>query len=324
MSSVNRIPLNTFAISFGLTGLAEVWSTAAIRLGASPVVGEAIWVAALLALAWLVVAHTVAGSRTPDTLIQQLRHPVQGPVAAIVPVVIMLMGAHLASIARVPGVAVVVIGIGAGTMYAAWTLSRWFRGNAAMLSVHGGFLIPTVALGFVGSYASAQAGMTELAIAYFGIGVFFWIAMVTIVIARHFAEAALPEALMPTLGILLAPPVVAGLSWFTINHSKIDGISLAIAGVAGLVVLVQLALVPAYASLPFTLGFWSFTFPASAAVVYIIEWLAITAPPAWQVVSWVLVAVITALTTAIAARSLRLVRLRRGKVPTSRAFATNP
>ena len=76
-------------------------------------------------------------------------------------------------------------------------------------------------------------------------------------------------------------------------------------GLCALIVLMQLALVPTYRSLPFSIGFWSFTFPVAATVVYVIEWLAILAPTGWQLAAWLLVAALTAFIGAIAVRSVR-------------------
>lgn len=77
--------------------------------------------------------------------------------------------------------------------------------------------------------------------------------------------------------------------------------------------LQQLALIPRYRVLPFTLGFWSFTFPLAAAGGYGMEWLAIAGFPGWQIVAWLLVAVVTAVVLLVAGRSLVLVTsVRRG------------
>jgi hypothetical protein len=78
-----RIPMTTFGIAFGLAGLAGTWSLAAGTLGAPEAVAAALW-AALTAVArvWLIVAHAVRGRRSAERLIDQLRNPTQGPVAA--------------------------------------------------------------------------------------------------------------------------------------------------------------------------------------------------------------------------------------------------
>ena len=97
-STVPRIPLNTLAISFGLAGLAVVWATVAAALDLSPALPLVLWIAAAVAWLWLIVAHTVRGARSSETLIGQLRHPAQGPIAAIVPTVGMLLGGALHSV----------------------------------------------------------------------------------------------------------------------------------------------------------------------------------------------------------------------------------
>ncbi|HEY8686659.1 MAG TPA: hypothetical protein VIO57_13730 [Chloroflexota bacterium] len=301
-----RIPLFTFAIAFGLTGLAEIWSTAVTYLHAPGVVAEVLWGVAVAAVVWLIVAHTRAGADAPERLIDQLRHPVQGPLAAIVPVTVMLVGAHVASYVPAVGATIVVVALAGGTAYAGWILAHWLRGNVALESAHGGFLLPTVALGFVGSLAAAMIRLDGLAIAMFAIGTFFWIVTGAIVIARILIHAALPDALTPTLTILLAPPAVAGLAWFAINGHTIDRMALSIAGLAVIVILMQLALVPRYLALPFGMGFWSFTFPVAAAAMYIIEWLAVVQPFGWQALAWLLVAAVSTLVVGIAVRSVRL------------------
>jgi len=80
-----------------------------------------------------------------------------------------------------------------------------------------------------------------------------------------------------------------------------------------LMALQQVALLPRYRVLPFSLGFWSFTFPLAAAGGYGIEWLSIADFAGWQAVAWLLVVLVTAVIVAIAARSLLLVTsVRRG------------
>jgi tellurite resistance protein len=72
-----------------------------------------------------------------------------------------------------------------------------------------------------------------------------------------------------------------------------------------LLVLVQLALLPRYLRLPFSLGFWSFTFPIAAVVADAIVWLRILAPVGGAIVTVVLLAAVTLLVLSIAGRSVR-------------------
>jgi tellurite resistance protein len=308
-----RIPLNTLAIAFGLAGLAAVWTTAGRLLGVSPAVGQALWAGVVVAWVWLIVAHLRRGARSHESFADQLRHPAQGPIAALVPIVGMLLGADLHRFAPVAGLVVVVASIVVAAVFAGWILAFWHSGNLNPEAFHGGYLLPTVAAGLIAATTSFTVGLPVLAIGAFAVGIFFWIVVSTVLLARLAFFAPLPAALTPTCAILLAPPAVAGTAWFTINGEHADLVSTALLGLLVLMALQQLALIPRYRTLPFSLGFWSFTFPLAAAGGYGVEWLAIADFPGWQFVAWLLVALVTVVIVLVGLRSLVLITsVRRG------------
>ena len=67
---------------------------------------------------------------------------------------------------------------------------------------------------------------------------------------------------------------MAGNAWFAINGVRVDDLALGLAGYAVLMVIVQLGLIPAYRTVPFGPGWWSFSFPYAATVGNAILWLA--------------------------------------------------
>lgn len=311
--SAPRIPLNTLAIAFGLAGLAGVWTTAGRLLGVPDAIGQVLWAVVVIAWVWLIVAHVRRGVRSDESLAAQLRHPAQGPIAALVPVVGMLIGADLSRFLPVAGAVVVLVSLVAAAAFAAWILAFWHAGNLTPEAFHGGYLLPTVAAGLIAATTSSRIGLPAVAIGAFAVGVFFWIVISTVLLARLAFFPPLPAALTPTCAILLAPPAVAGTAWFTMNGERADPISLALLGLLVLMALQQVALIPRYRVLPFSLGFWSFTFPLAAAGGYGMQWLAVAAFPGWQFAAWVLVVLVTVVILAIAGRSLVLVTsVRRG------------
>ncbi|WP_309615144.1 hypothetical protein, partial [Salinibacterium sp.] len=276
-----RIPLNTLAIPFGLSGLAEVWSLAGVAAGWPSEVGGALWWLAGIAWVWMIVAHVVRGAQSTESLSSQLRHPAQGPIAALVPVVGMLLGAALYKVSPAAGTALVVASIAAATLFAGWILNFWLNGAVQMNVVHGGYFLPTVAAGLIASTTAAEVGLTSLAIGAFAVGILFWVMIYAVLIARFATRAALPAALTPTLAIIVAPPAVAGSAWFAIGGEKLGSLEYALAAVTVLMVVLQLFLLPRYLKLPFSLGFWSFTFSFAAVGAYMIEWLTLSHPVGW-------------------------------------------
>ncbi|WP_250009261.1 transporter [Actinoplanes sp. M2I2] len=299
-----RIPLNTLAIGFGLAGLAEAWSAAAPALGLPDLLPQVFWSIAAVAWVWLLTVHLVRGVRATQRLRDQLRHPAQGPLAALVPVIAMLLGADLSRYAFAAGRLVVVVALAAAAVFAGWLISTWLQGDLELEAVHGGYLLPTVAAGLVGADTAAAVGLRQVAWGAFGVGVFFWTVLTTLILLRIIIRPALPDALTPTLAILLAPPAVAGLAWFQLTGPTAGPAPAALAGLTVVLALTQVASLPRYRRLAFSLGFWSFTFPSAAVVAFTFEWLEVAAAPGRRPIIAVLLGALTVAVTILAARSL--------------------
>lgn len=302
-----RIPLNTFAVGFGIAGLGEVWQAACTAYGWPTIVCLLFWLPAAVAWVWLIVAHLVRGAASSESLGSQLRHPAQGPIAALVPVTGMLLSAEIALIYWPAGVALYFVMLAAATLFAGWILAFWLRGGLDIDAVHGGYLLPTVAAGLVGAAVAGRLGFELLGWALFGVGAFFATIMTLLVVARLAFRPGLPDPLVPTIAILLAPPGVAGLAWFDLSGEHLNVGAAIIAALGVLLLVVQLALVPRYRKLAFSLGFWSFSFPTAALVAFAMTMVHLLAFPGWQLVDAVLLAVVTAGIGWIGAKSLVLV-----------------
>jgi tellurite resistance protein len=302
-STITRIPLNTLAIPFGLSGLAAVWTDAGLDLGWAEGVGNALWAIAGIAWVWMIVAHSMRGAKSADTLASQLRHPAQGPIAALVPIVGMLLGANLFPLLPWAGTTMVIASIVAAGLFAGWILASWTTGRLQIDAVHGGYFLPTVAAGLVAATASAEVGLTSLAVGVFAVGILFWVVIFALLLGRLAARPELPPALAPTMAIIVAPPAVAGTAWFAIAGARVGPIEYALAGVTVVMVLMQLFLIPRYRKLRFSLGFWSFTFPFAAVGGYGIEWLELERPVGWQMIVVAIVAGITVLVGTIGVKS---------------------
>jgi tellurite resistance protein len=299
--------LNTLGVSFGLAGLGELWTAASAVFPVPPFVTELFWASAAIAWVWLIAHHSVAGSRSPETLWMQLRHPAQGPIAAVVPIVGMLLGANLLQFWPVGGAVLVVVSITAAALFAAWLLSFWVGGQLKPESIHGAYFLPTVAASFVAAATATEIGLPVLAHGAFAVGIFFWVVIFTLLVARLAFLPALPAPLTPTLAIFLAPPAAAGIAWFAMDGHRADAISMSLLGAMVLMLLLQVALIPRYRNTPFSLGFWSFSFPVTSAAGFGIEWLAVGEPVGWRMEAGAILLAVTAFIVALGIRSLVLI-----------------
>jgi tellurite resistance protein len=121
------------------------------------------------------------------------------------------------------------------------------------------------------------------------------------------------------MAIELAPAAVAGNAYFLIHPGAPDLVLLGLTGYGVLMVVAQLRLLPLYRTLSFTPGFWSFTFPPANMAVFGLRWITLEHPAGSRLYAWILVAAITALIGAIAARTV--VAAARGQLLPARATA---
>ena len=158
--------------------------------------------------------------------------------------------------------------------------------------------------GLIGAYAAAQVHLHAVAEASFGSGVLCWLLLGSTILNRLFFRPALPDTLVPTLAIEVAPPVVAGIAYFALTGGATNLIARVLGGYAVLMVLVQLRLLPVYARLRLTPGFWAFTFSYAAAATYALLWISREKPPGAALYSVLIVVLITAFIAVIAARTV--------------------
>ncbi|MFC9765932.1 potassium-tellurite ethidium and proflavin transporter [Rhodococcus jostii] len=300
------LPLNTLAIPLGLAGLAQAWSVATAALGTPFALIHAFWLIAALAWISTATAHAHRAKRTTHRISHQLTHFAHGPLAALLPLSAMLLGAQLHSTLPLAGTALTLVSITAAAAFGAWMMSFWMSGEMALESVHGGYYLPISAAGLVGAFAAARIGFDWLAVGSFAIGLFFWVVISMLLFLRLALRPTMPTPLVPTLAIMIAPPAVGAAAWLTISNGQPDALSVALTAITAFMVMVQAPLLRRYRALPFSHGFWSFTFPVASVVALAITWLHLVQPHAWQAITTGLLGAVTILVVLIAIKSLRL------------------
>lgn len=186
----------------------------------------------------------------------------------------------------------------------AWIIGDWITGDGAIRRWHPGYFLPTAAGGLLAGGASAALGFTTLSRVLFGLGITSFVVLAPIISLRLYVVPSLPPPLLPTIAIELAPPVVAGNSWFAINGGKVDTPAAVLGGLSLLMLLVQLRLIPLYRRATFGPGFWAFLFPFAAAVTYGVHWLAAEHVRGGTALGYALVGGVTAGFALLAARTV--------------------
>ena len=303
----HRVTANLFAIPFGVSGLAQCWTTAhsAGTVPAWP--ADVAWTAA--AALWLIVLTAYLEQlRTGTSLAAELAEPTFGPFVALATITPMLLAGALGEHARGAAQGVFVGALILTLLLGGWLSGQWIISDTTLAQWHPGYFLPTVAGGLIAAATAAKLGHRSLAELMFGYGAVCWIVLGSIILTRLFTQPRLPTALIPTIAIELAPPVVAGSGWFLINGARVDAVALGLAGYALLMALVQVRLVPLFRTVPFGPPWWSFSFSYAAAVAYAIRWLTVSHPPGQDAWIGALLAAATAAIAVVGARTVLALR----------------
>jgi tellurite resistance protein len=297
-----RIPPGLFGIALGLSGLAGLWAFAATSFGGPRGVGDAI--GALAAAVWigLVVAYVRQG---PRQILADARDTMASPflAAPVMSAYVLAAGVfapHAPGAARAIVIAFLIIGL----LVSGLLTGRWLRGGLEQESLGPAYFLPGIGIGFVGADAAAVVGLPSIAELFFGIGIVSMVLITSVTLNRLMFRPRLAPSLTPTMAIELAPAAVAGNAYFLIHPGPPDLLLLALSGYAALMVVAQIPLLPLYRTLSFTPSFWAFTFPPANMALFALRWLELESPPGGSAYAWILVAAVTALIGAIAARTI--------------------
>jgi tellurite resistance protein len=288
-----------------------MWAFADGPFGAPAGVGDALGVIAASVWTVLVLTYLRQG---PRQILADARDATTGPFLAAPVMSAYVLAVVLEPLA--PGAArtIVIVFLVVGLLVSGLLTGQWLSGGLDEETFGPAYFLPGIGIGFVGAEAASTVGLHTLGELFFGIGVASWVLISSVAMNRLFFRPLLPTHLIPTMAIELAPAAIAGNAYFLIHPGAPDLLLLVLSGYGALMVVAQIRLLPIYRKLHFTPSFWAFTFPPANMAVFALRWLQLEHPAGADAYAWILIAAITVLVGAIAARTM-LAAARRELLP---------
>lgn len=106
----------------------------------------------------------------------------------------------------------------------------------------------------------------EISWLFFSAGFIFWIILMVIFFNRVFFHEPLPEKLLPTLFILIAPPAVGFVAYYKLSESLND-FGRVLYFFAMFILLLLFSQFRMYRKIKFYLSWWAYSFPLAAAAI---------------------------------------------------------
>jgi len=259
-----NMPVSFFSMAVGALAWGQSWQAAALvwplptwLVTVASALGLIVWVALL----W---GYARKCLRQAQAVRDEFKHPVQSAMTALLPV-----STLLAAITLKPGMpelawGLLALGLSTQLVLGLWLAGRFWQGGRAPESVNASVYLPSVAQNFVAATACASFGWPTLAGLFFGAGLFSWLALDAMVMARAATLDALEPALRPLQGIQLAPPVVGGLSYLSLTSGPPDLMAMMLFGYGLYQALLAVRQLPWTLQADFAPSYWAFSFGVMA------------------------------------------------------------
>ncbi len=313
---LDYFPVGLFGSVMGLTGLSIAWRLAHARYGSPAWVAVVIGAVAVIAFVAVALGYAVKLATAPDAVRAEFRHPVAGNLFGTLLISLLLLPLVLIPVSM--RLAQVMWGVGAlGMVVFAWTIvSRWMSDRQQVAQATPAWIIPVVGLLDV-PLALPSLGLPSMhgvMVLGLAVGLFFAVPLFTLIFSRLVFEPPMPDALQPSLLILVAPFAV-GLSTYVVTTGQVDLFAQSLYVLTLFVLAVLLGRLRHLPSCcPFRVSWWAVSFPLAASAIAALQFAA--AEPGW-ITDTIALALLIFATLMIAALFVRtLIGVTRGELRT--------
>ncbi|HVY07500.1 MAG TPA: dicarboxylate transporter/tellurite-resistance protein TehA [Burkholderiales bacterium] len=261
------LPASFFGVVLGVGGLGFAWRHAHLLWGLPAWVGEALLAIASMTWTILIVLFVAKWVVAREAARIELGHPVQCCFIGLIGVTTMLVAQ--AALPYSYSTAAVLFGGGASftLVFALWRTSQLWHGERDIGATTAVLYLPFVAGSFVTATVCSSLGFPDWGQLAFGGGLFAWLAIESVLLHRLYTGPSLPPPMRPTLGIQMAPPVVGAVAYLSITGGPPDVFVHAMLGYGIFQALLMLFLLPWIRQQPFSMGYWAFSFGATAIAI---------------------------------------------------------
>ena len=294
-SFLEFLPVSFFGAIMGLSGLSFSWAWAEKMWSLSPLIKNIIGIIAIISFFVLTVAYIIKWFKYPALIQKEIQHPVS----------ISFFATFIISLLLIPGiilpynvnVAIIIWSAGAIMMFLfSWfVLCKWLSQQQEPGNAMPAWIIPivgTLDVPIVG-YRLPIPGIHEICMAFFGIGMVFSIILITIIFSRLLFQAPLPEALQPTLLILIGPFALAFSDYQSLTG--VNDLASTIFFYFNLFLLLILGSKIFYLAIccPFRVTWWAVSFPLVAFTIASFRYASVKHATLFQVIPGIMLAVST-------------------------------
>ncbi|MEN6358772.1 MAG: SLAC1 anion channel family protein [Smithella sp.] len=260
---VKNFPISFFAVVMGLTGATIAWRRAETIWGLNAAVSSTLLAISSVIFAVIMIVYAIKIIRYPDEIRREFQNITKLSFFPAISISLLLLS--IAFMDLLPGFsqALWIIGAIVHFFFSVAIISIWIRHPSLEIN----HISPAWFIPVVGNILVPIAGVVyapvEISWFFFSIGLVFWIALFTILFYRLLFHNPLPERLLPTLFILIAPPVVGFISYVKLT-GVVDSMARILYYFGLFVFILMIPQLRMLSRIKYYLSWWAYTFPLAA------------------------------------------------------------
>lgn len=300
------LPVGLFGSVMGLTGLSVAWHLAHERFGVSRLFSDALGAVAVVVFLLVAGGYAIKLVTASQAVRAEFAHPVAGSLFGTFFISLLLLPIVLAPVDLIVARIVWAAGAVGMTAFGWFMVDRWMNHRQQTVHATPAWIIPVVGMLDIPLAMPALGLQSMHGVMVFGlaVGLFFTVPLFTVIFSRLVFDPPLPDALQPSLLILLAPFAV-GTSTYVLTTSQVDLFAQSLFWLTLFLLAVLLGRLRYLATCcPFRLAWWAVSFPLAAAAIAALRIDLALQGPVYDVVAVALLALSTVVIAALLIRTL--------------------
>jgi len=258
-------PVTIFATVMGITGLSIAFLRYEKMMKFSWGVGQTLL---YIVTAWfilLTIIYITKWFNYPDEVEKEFSHPVRVNFFPAYSISLLLLSIAYEptqfELSKVFWYSGTILHLG----YTLQLMYIWFHKNFEIQHINPAWFIPVVGTILVPVVGKAHAP-ADISWFFFSIGIIFWIVLLAIIFYRLMFHNPLPDKLIPTLFILIAPPAVGFIAYVKMT-GDLDVFARILYYHALFTTMLLFFMIDKFKKIKFFISWWAYTFPLDAITI---------------------------------------------------------
>ncbi len=268
-SKLQHFPITLMPSVMGLVGLSVVYLKFQHMFHVELPIGQGILFFATAYFALILLGYGLKFLRYPESVKKDILHPIRINFFPGISISFLLLSIGYVE-AGYMGLSKIfwLIGTPLHLFLLLAILHNWFHNQYDLKTFNPAWFIPVVGPLLV-PVAGVEHFNPEISWFFFSIGILYWVLLFGVLLNRIFFHNPMPQKLLPTLFILVAPPSVGFISYMKLTNT-LDPAARVLFYFGVFTVLMLLTMVTKFKDVPFFLSWWGYTFPLDAFTLSIV------------------------------------------------------